>query len=383
MNSQKLIGFLFLFALTITLIACENEILNEKEFLNYEQINKSKTGMRSFEEILSIAAESDQKQTRSDSRILNIRAIENNGDTVAYIINYEHNKGFKIISTYNEIDPILAYSDNGNYCFDNELSEKYFVNKICSFSAKQRIAIDSITIDDNLSVEYIHPPIIQTKLGQNEPYNQIVDKYYPGCPTGCGPVAAVMIMSYCKPSLILDGYEYNFETINSILIAGPSYNPFESNAIIVTPTFPSTWPRTYEGATEAISQLMYDMGKRMNATYTTSGTSAYLHDARNAMEDAGYTVSATSSFDEMSMIDNISNGFMYFQHGSRTNSGHFWVIDGCKYSKDKTGRKHNCFFYCHWGWDGQCDGYYRSDVFQPTSYYYYNAGYNFSVKVEQ
>lgn len=39
--------------------------------------------------------------------------------------------------------------------------------------------------------------------------------------------------------------------------------------------------------------------------------------------------------------------------------------------------------YCHWGWNGSCDGYYKKDLFEPIPGYKYSAGSNFYVKIDK
>lgn len=57
--------------------------------------------------------------------------------------------------------------------------------------------------------------------------------------------------------------------------------------------------------------------------------------------------------------------------GSRVNtdekkgSGHAWVIDGIKIKWDGSGRKH--LLHCNWGWNGDCNGYYISKIFNTAN----------------
>ena len=395
MNRNLLLKSWYIFVIVMginTITACSEkypieEVAQETNVLKY---TTTQADTRSLSEILELAGLS-RRNTRSQSLPEAIMPVVDHSDTVAYIVNYANSEGFVIISTNKKVEPLLAYSDTGSFSLDNEMAKCYFVDKIKSYSdnvhpmdADLKESFAAASLD---TIHYKYEPVIKKSLGQWSPYNKVVEKYYPACPAGCGPVAAAMIMSYCKPSLLMDNCVYQFSWINEALIVGPEYNGIKDPGIIpnvINISRPTSWIMNYNGAVSAISQLLYDIGKRMKARYTPKSTDAYLSDARAAIISAGYDVSSITSFDTDNMIDNMKNGYLYYQHGMRTSDkGHFGVIDGFEYDCLDNGEKVNCYFYCHWGWDGSCDGYYRSDMFKPLADYHYSAGNNFYVRIEE
>lgn len=374
----------------ITMSGCSEDSIFEEPCQEQEisVSTNSNSETRPLSEVLKVA-EMSRRKTRAGLLPEKIIPIVDQCDTLAYIINYVGNRGFAIISANKKVEPLLAYSEIGKFSLDNEIAKTYFVDKIKAYS-KHVASLGNkykSTSDDLDTIHYQFEPVITTSIGQWAPYDKIVNKHYPGCPAGCGPVAAVMIMSHCKDTLIMDNCIYHFKWINDALAVGPAYDSIRGPVIMPTANignWPTSWIRNYNGAISAIGQLLYDIGKRMKARYDSTKTVANLTDAHASIISAGYTVSSINTFDTDSMIKNINNGHMYFQHGNRTpDNGHFWVIDGFEYDCLESGEKINCYFYCHWGWDGSCDGYYKKDLFEPIPGHKYSAGSNFYVKIDK
>lgn len=58
-------------------------------------------------------------------------------DTLAYIINYPEDKGFVIVAADRKVYPILAYSDEGFFTLENEISKDCFIDGIENISKMQ------------------------------------------------------------------------------------------------------------------------------------------------------------------------------------------------------------------------------------------------------
>lgn len=265
------------------------------------------------------------KRTRSTTEV---------SDTLAYIFNYPENGGFVIVSNDVRTKTILAYSDNGNYSTENEIAQKEFVDRIENYiySRVSKASEKSYDEEDGDLVQV--GPYVTTELGQHEPYNKVVDKYHPGCPVGCVPVACAMAVSHCVDKLTYKGCKYNFTEINKNIVNGYGDGDVCNPNIFgggVDQTI--TWLNTYEGATSAISQLVYDFGKEMGTLYgpTVSNTISRL--AYNHLLSLGFTLSEYfESYDKSEIINKLDNGWIVLQNGIEINSdqGHTWVIDGYK-----------------------------------------------------
>ena len=198
---------------------------------------------------------------------------------------------------------------------------------------------------------------------------------------GCGPLAGFTLMAYCKPYLVLDSMCYDFRYITKALLE--RRDTIQSIALTTNPIIPTLettpfplvqfWPHTYYGALNATQTLLYKLGQRMGLKYVNNQPISDLIGAMTVLKELGYEVSNTGVYNPKEMISNIcKNNRMYFQGGISTinpENGHFWVIDGCKYSLvDRTAAITDTIdieLYCHWGWYGNCDGYYSGEIFCP------------------
>ncbi len=385
--------------ISLMIWSCESQNLSK---LDEQHISPTivSTSTRSMKDAIKIAIDS-RVSTRSTSEIENITPVTRFNDTTAYAINFSNDSGFILVAANTHIAPVIGYSSTGSFSMENELAKKYVLDNLPS--STENIASELIYDNCNAPVDelthYKKEPIIKYSLGQRHPYNKVIDKYYPGCPAGCGPVAAAMAMSYCKEDLTWNGYYYNFQCINQALSEGEGYiGGLSLNNININlePQFekPTPFPDperiiifedSYEGATQAISQLLYELGRLIGCTYTPDATSSKPENIINAVIQMGYNASVLRPFDFDSMVENMSNNKIYFQCGYLKNSnvnGHGWVVDGYEYDESADNQKKNCYIYCHWGWSGYSDGYYLIDALMPNPLNGYAVGSNFYIKME-
>lgn len=320
------------------------------------------------------------KATRPESQV---------SDTIAFIINYPNDRGFVIVANDVRINPILAYSDNGYYSTDNELAQSEFIDRIQNYIySKASTKSEPLIISDNTELIEIGP-FVTTKLGQREPYNKVVEKYHPGCPVGCVPVACAMAVSHCVDELKYKGYKYNFTQINKNIIngygGGDIYNP-NGFGTIVDPYI--TWMDTYEGSTNAISQLLYDFGLDMGTQYSETVSETQYGNAYECMGNIGLTLSNNNlAYNVDNIIDKLNDNWIIFQTGINLNSQpyekHAWIIDGYQALVDKntssivSGTE---YLHCNWGIYGVGNAYYIGDVFTPIEGHDFHLQTYFAIK---
>lgn len=377
----------------IILASCSNDEIPSPVFSDDNISVVDIEGKRTLAEAILLSSQSREK-TRSSGVVDEVKYVVENGDTVAYIINYANGGGFSIIAADNAVKPLLAFSDKGHFSMENDIARVYFIGNIGKYAEQEKRKLyktiqQSVTED---TIYYWQEPIIKISLWQGEPFNKVVDKHYPGCLAGCGPVSAAMIMSYCKSSLILNNYQYGFVAMKKALLAGPGYNPYVPGFITYSSKIPLTWINTYDGAVNAFSQLLYDMGSLMDSEYDlkTKKSTAELSKAAEAIGRAGYIVSDTIPYDAVRVIEDLKDNIIFqrgqcLENGEIVTGGHFWVIDGVKYGLTSSDQYVDIHFYCHWGWkDGESDGYFSSDVMKPfpNSKMAYMLTHYFTVKVE-
>jgi hypothetical protein len=298
-----------------------------------------------------------------------------------YLINYEDNEGFAMVSTDSRATPVYAYSDEGNltpYDLENNPGLQIFmegtIENYQNEVASPRMPQDPINRPDSIitdlpmpTVEYnggtyylgittediVKEPLLTTYWHQNAPYGN-------DCPNrigGCAPLAAAQIMAYHKHPAQFDGHTYNWD------------------AITATPTLPA-------GSTGAIAAagLIYDIAEAAGAVYNTWTTDIYTtHQIRNAIWFFSYNCSEPLSYDEESIMGDINDEQPILITGfDNRGEGHAWVIDGYNrrnviytyYYMDAPTvvydtRVHtiSTFFHCNLGWGGDSNGYYNANSF--------------------
>ena len=314
-------------------------------------------------------------------------------DTLAYVINYPDNNGFAIISSENSIFPILAFSESGQFTFENEISKVNFIDCIGKYLAENKdsgsegtggISKWPITPVDSFITPFFEgvKPFVRFRMDQRAPFNKYVDIEHPGCPVGCVAVASALVMSHSKSEFEYYGTKYYF---NSILDALDRHD----NSVEVT-TDPTAPMYTYEQATDYMSKLVYYLGKDLNMSYSTSGSGAFSSDAYNLIYNLGFEISTNfASYNAINVAKYLLDNNIIYVRGS----GHAWVIDGCKSAIFPfTDSKNNftlddpklVYVHCDWGWGGYCNGYYAGDVFKlaPPETTSFTPSNYFAVKLE-
>ena len=367
----------FFLAASLLLTGCTSEFKNEPQENALTSKYEVNNNRRTMEEITEIALRG-KKGTREITHVSSILPVAYMRDTLAYIFNFANDNGFSIVSTSKYVVPELAYSDKGNFSNTNEIAMSNFIDRINEYTAKREAAMEIYDFDPGEPTirTFSHGPIVQIELGQDAPFNQTVQKYHPGCVAGCGPVAAATVMAYCKPRLVMNGYEYNFTSYVKALASGPDTNTVNSGGVQpnVNPgLFPVTWPVTYNGAVSAFNQLLSDLGTQMNAVYVANrGTSVNSENLIATIKNDGYNISDLTEYNISFIVSTLKNNDLIIQIGSTPTDkgirGHAWVIDGYSYKSIKENVINECYLYCHWGWFGDGDGYYYADVFNPLTY---------------
>ena len=66
--------------------------------------------------------------TRNNEFSHSTRSLTDISDTLAYVINYPNESGFVIVSSSSHVYPVLAYSNEGNFSFSNDVSKINFID---------------------------------------------------------------------------------------------------------------------------------------------------------------------------------------------------------------------------------------------------------------
>lgn len=399
-----------IFALAIMMASCSNQELIDSDF--QQPAPQQTSSIRSYEEALQIAqasiqmvdglaptrAASPRKIALSDTKVCKLdtqtRTSSDINDTLMYVFNFEDNQGFAIISACKNAEALIAVTEKGHYDpavrSDNENFNFYMD------MAKKHIAsmprFDPGFIPDDPEYEIVDTtfylygqlpvtPYVTVNWGQRNPEGEL-------CPNGiCGCVntAIAQIMSY---------YEYP----TSIEITYVN-NPFTQNlnwtgmkAHVKHPQQLYCLDYDYH---IAISRLCRQLGKYNNSSYELSSTGTDPIVVPACMSHYGYNTTGWLSYtSEIAHVyDNLALGKLYLIGGEMSsNIGHCWVLDGFQninYQHVLARKLVGGFvweileiydsgvldlYHFNWGWDGDCNGYFSTNVFDTTGGTFYDSG---------
>ena len=326
--------------------------------------------------------------TRNNEFSHSTRSLTDISDTLAYVINYPNESGFVIVSSSSHVYPVLAYSNEGNFSFSNDVSKINFIDNIGAYLEEADINASYSVGDNDIDGCYVISPMVKTCLNQRSPWNKYVIEEHPGCPVGCVAVATALVMTHSKYSLSYHGTNFPLKSIVDAIASeeeGTSddnaLSPKRIGGLITLPPFLPEY--SYEQAVDSMAKLLYWIGKDVNMNYSTTGSGAMSRDAYNLCVDLGFTIpSGFASFDILELTQYLSDGHIVYIRGRdyEKNEGHAWVSDGCNYCVDLDGTTIiNTYIHCDWGWGGSCNGYYSGSVFSASSYDFTPQNY-FAVK---
>ncbi len=304
-----------------------------------------------------------KKPVANKSMKLAYSPMDENGNVPFYVFNMGKKNGFIIISGNDETDDVLAYTDSGEFSYEEMPENMKAWLDLCSQSMSIGNKVKSKTSNG------IHPtdviaPLITTKWGQYYPYNSKCPSYKGQlCRAGCTAVALAQVMNY---------HQFPTDTTNAI----PSYTT--SSYRIKMPKLAGTvfdWGLMADSLSSTSSQdsinevakLILYCGQATDMNYTPSGSGAftYLIPERlpkyfNYPSTMHYVY--RESYDEQGWDSLLVNELLHNQpviYTAYTNVplGHTFICDGYD---------GNGLFHINWGWNGVGDGYYRISVAYAT-----------------
>ena len=326
-------------------------------------------------------------------------------DTLLYIINFNDDNGFALVSADNRTTPVLAIINDGFMTADDieNVDNPGFIafmnnaigmllNEIATndepIATYATAAVDQsnmIQVRSNTTRSY--PARLKTKWGQMHPYNMLTPMLSnTRTPTGCVATAGAQALSF-------------FQTINSVSWTDSRHNASGSSALnwnaIISDSEQWDWavknerwrhvPEYYRDntygygrlgtgrtTTTQVAHLMRYLGCKINATYSPSSTEASTDQLLVFLK---FSCGLSGSFSMMekytprNVFDafDSSNALVLIRANNKNESvGHSWLIDGGQeiiYS----GNDKKQYVHCNFGWDSYSDGYYLSGVFACTN----------------
>jgi len=271
---------------------------------------------------------------------------------LAYIIETSP-VGYIILSADYNISPIIAFSRDCNFDFNNDsflmklikrdlkIRKQEFNNLSQDIKIKNQwdyLLNNNIQLIDVSSQDETYGPFLTTRWHQRFPYNKYCPMDNTGqAAVGCGPIALSQILYYWKyPRQII----FNNDIKYFIKIDGKveektldNYARYDLNTLLTSIDY-------NEDNENDIAALCFAAGLKTNTEYSSGGSTSSIGNIFNALKSFGYDkqmefVQFSSSESEINDVLKRIRLNMYSKipvslllKNSDTNSGHFVVVDG-------------------------------------------------------
>lgn len=291
-------------------------------------------------------------------------------DTLMYVVNFEDDLGFAIVSSSPYTTPLLGISDQGNYdpsrdvdCGNFEVFMTNAENYVTNAFVREPVLIDSLApplVFPNC------PPKLHVSWGQEFPYG----KDFRNGTAGCSNIATAQIMSYFKypQTMVIKNGKSNYTlSLDWDEICLHKKTDTDCNEHNATATH------------NTIGAFIRQIG-RDNFSDDTESDATYTDDinALRSLHLNGYYCSSWQSFSFFDYKNYLDNDYLVYLQGYTTRyyeEGHDWIMDGYKVlSTLSYGPPLRLNTYCHynWGADGRYNGYFLDGVFCVSNAFQYD-----------
>lgn len=287
-----------------------------------------------------------------------------------YLFNID-DKGYVIVASDDNANPILGYSMNGALREDLNLAPGFVdwmddierndtILKLFPQNVKNRAKYSVRSASDTFTSDFLVEvkPLITTRWDQGAPANLF-------CPdsslAGCAPIAMAQIMHY-------------YDSLSNSTATIPAYSTakigYKIDSIFVDSSS-FAWDimlESYDGSysreqAEAMAKLVYYCGVAAKTDYDKKSSYTSVGEVLRAMRDifgyhkdikkVNWYVDRMSVKEWTNMLkEQLSLGNPVFYSSTGPDIGHAFICDGY----DENG-----LFHFNFGWGGLCDGYYSID----------------------
>lgn len=379
---------------------------------------------RTAAEAIAIAQQAvgnEETNGRSQRSVAGLSAVKpiithtsrSESDTLLYVVQYDDNRGFALISAPQNVDPIMAVIDDG--CFDSpetseneafmnalELTKGYIVAKAASpygFIDPIKPPIRPIDPIPAYRVDSItpRPKVVHMKTKWSQ--GSYESAYCPNKVAGCGPVALAQILAFYEtPSSMTYTFtdrDKNSETLDWTKIKTHLRSDLDDimHSYLCSAT---------DEVHKTVGRIIRQIGHLANATYEKDGgTSINIQGALNVLtkyfpnKSPRITKygSGSSLFD--GLLSTAPKRVAYIRGTDKRDGvdyGHAWVADGTwrvgtlyrvydynsetkTYDYSYSYGKQSCYIHYNWGLYGNCDGFFLTDIFAMGEGYEYDTPY--------
>ncbi len=305
-----------------------------------------------------------QPQSTQWHRVASKGTTSSDDNSLLYVFNQTGGHGFVIVAGDDAAEPILGYSTEGSFSYDNmpdnlrywlELNELYV--KAC---ANRQVTARQVS----QGTPIVAPLLGDILWGQGSPYNNMCPTYDGGTHyyVGCVATAATQIMRYYR-------YPEHGSGSKTITVNGQQVTADFGNA---TYDWDNMLP-TYDGVNyttsqaNAVATIAAHFGVAVNMEYQPAGSGAHSMEVPNALReyfsyDQAVTMRKRDYYSSSEWLQLIKSELdagrpVYYAASSDVgSSGHAFVCDGYD-SED--------FVHINWGWYGTSNGYFLVSHLDP------------------
>lgn len=295
------------------------------------------------------------------------------GETMAFAVNFDNNRGFVIIAADNASKPVLGYSFEGNFHVNDippvisDWMQFYYCQiqdlRSNNIPATTEIEEEWNNLTDGIELTYNRDnrevtPLLTSTWDQGARYNELCPEAAggPGGRVWAGCVATAMsqIINYWRfPNQGTGSHGYYSDY--GYLFADYGASNYDFNQMNDNINGESN----YE-----MAEIQYHCGIAVDMMYSPNGSGAYSDDAADALRTYfGYSPELAIEYKDnyndadwkALIIANLDNGWPLYYHGFGS-GGHAFNLDG--YQGDD-------YFHFNWGWSGSYNGYFYLTNLNP------------------
>lgn len=386
-------------------------------------------------------------------------SVVNLPDTMVYVVNFTDNRGFAVLGARRSLEPVYAITESGTLDA-SKLDEALARAEVCRQAAESSAestartrANDDATFSD-AGPDFVYEqlaagvgstdgtdrppmvsdktflyygdweatktvgPLVTVKWNQTYPFNAAMPQstawsgpyYKEKYPVGCTVVAMSQVLSSTRRPVTpptATTKTYYWSNLNTV-----------SNYINLAFYMPSKYNDTTNPVyTQQLADVMYNIGKRFNVSSNSTGTDATRPDVLKGVKglDSYYANAYYGSPVFVKLKGLIDAGKPVYMQGFEMSSGagHAWVVDGYADATQEeiysvklswgpgtatmTEKVQHDLLHINWGFSGEYDGYFLSDVFNMKKRAYKdgvmegnvyedhslnNWGHNFNINIE-
>ena len=291
-------------------------------------------------------------------------------DTLLYIVNFDSENGYALVSASPKVIGVVAYIEDGALSPTDEIDNPGFQLFLDGYRDyfERRDSIENLIQVPFLNfyeVEYCAGPLLTTNWGQGAPYNY-------ECFTDSGEQAVAGCVAVAIGQIAAYHHYPSYAITNGV--------PFDWNSFMCYEQVPVSDP----DASYNVALLLHDIGLLVDMNYGVNSSGAYFDDVEYVWDCYNYHSQKEYSANFDSIMVDISNGFPVFMRGTREymqngevkRSGHAWVVDGVAIKSAYLICYHSIgeqpeivimtqnLVHCNWGWNGNNNGYFIIGAFE-------------------